>query len=187
MFLDRDGTINKEVQYLHEPDKFRFEMHALEALHLLQDNKFKLIVVTNQAGIAKGLYLKNDVEVLHAFMTDWLEKEGIYVDGIYYCPHGEDDDCNCRKPRPGLIIQAMNDHALDPAQCWMIGDKLSDIEAGTSAGLRTILVLTGYGRAEKRKLQNMKTDQKKKQSPTMICMNLLEAAKKIVNHEYLSR
>jgi len=187
VFLDRDGTINKEVQYLHEPDKFKFEVNVLEAMHLLQDNKFKLIVVTNQAGVAKGLYPENDVEILHAFMNEWLAKEDIHLDGIYYCPHGDDDDCSCRKPKPGLILKALNDHALDPAQCWMIGDKLSDIEAGTAAGLKTVLVLTGYGRSEKRKLGMQKKERKNGQFPTLICKDLLVAAKKIVDHDYISR
>jgi D-glycero-D-manno-heptose 1,7-bisphosphate phosphatase len=162
-------------------------VNVLDALRLLQDNKFKLIVVTNQAGIAKGYYSENDVEVLHAFLKDWLEKEGIFLDGIYYCPHGDDDNCNCRKPKPGLIMQAMKDHELDPAQCWMIGDKLSDIEAGTAAGLKTVLVLTGYGRSENKKLKTMIKNQNQDSIPTLIGKDLLVAARKILHHDYVSR
>ena len=163
VFLDRDGTINVEVHYLHEPEKFRFEVGVVDALRSLKEAGYLLIVVTNQGGIAKGLYKVEDVEATHSHMIYLLKEEGIELDDIFYCPHspngleetGLRKECECRKPNPGMILKGIEKYHLDPAMSWMIGDKLSDIEAGNRAGVHTILVRTGYGAEEECKLRDI--------------------------------
>ncbi len=177
IFLDRDGTINVEVNYLHEPEKFRFLPTVQDALKLLQKLEFKLIIITNQAGIAKGIYSVNDMEQTNAYMKDQLKLAGITIDAIYFCPHRTEDQCNCRKPLPGMIFQAAKDLNIDLTKSWTIGDKLSDIEAGVRATTKTILVQTGYGEEEITNLGKI-TDMKirKNETPHFVAINLWHAA-----------
>ncbi|MHA1819299.1 MAG: D-glycero-alpha-D-manno-heptose-1,7-bisphosphate 7-phosphatase [Promethearchaeota archaeon] len=192
VFLDRDGTINVEIGYLHEPEKFKFIRGVKKALKILQKLNFKLIVVTNQGAIAKGLYGHDDVKRTHEYMLRQLRKENIYIDAIYYCPHKKEDNCFNRKPSPGMLLKGIKDHNIDPSRSWMIGDKLTDIEAGNRAKLSTILVKTGYGKKwakylkdlENHKNKNIKKNRpyensEKNIKPDYICKNLLEAAKLI--------
>jgi len=177
IFLDRDGTINVEVNYLHEPEKFQFLPRVPEALKLLQNLQYKLIVITNQAGIAKGIYSMKDMEKTNEYMIQQLKMVGVTLDRIYFCPHRTEDHCTCRKPLPGMIIQAAKDLDLELAQSWTIGDKLSDIESGIRAKTKTILVKTGYGEEEIHNLQKMvESTEKKIQTPLFTAENLWEAA-----------
>lgn len=152
VFLDRDGTINEEVGYLCEVDRLRFIPGVVRALTTLSQAGFKLIVVTNQAGVAKGYYSESAVQVMHAEIAKRLARQGAYIDAFYYCPHHPAATveqyqlrCGCRKPMPGMILSAAEAYGIDLSQSYMIGDKLSDIEAGRQAGCNTILVRTGYG------------------------------------------
>jgi D-glycero-D-manno-heptose 1,7-bisphosphate phosphatase len=180
IFLDRDGTINIEIGYLHEPEKFQFEYKVPEALQLLQKAGFKLIKVTNQGAIARGMYTKEDMDRTHAFMQQELKKQGVTLDRIYFCPHLRTDNCSCRKPEPGMILQGIKDFQIDPTHSWMIGDKLKDIEAGKRAGVNTILVATGYGVKEREEIQLMEKCARSPYIPTVYAANLWEAANIIV-------
>lgn len=152
VFLDRDGTINEEVHYLHRTEDLQFLPGVAEALRLLKEAGFKLVVVTNQAGVARGYYACEDVEHLHAYMNEQLKAQGAEIDAFYYCPHHPDygigiykKTCRCRKPGIGMFEQAEKQFQIDRSHSYMIGDKLLDVEAGINYGVSGILVGTGYG------------------------------------------
>lgn len=153
IFLDRDGTINEEVNYLHKPGDLRILPGVPEAIKTLRDGGFKIVVVTNQAGVARGYYSCRDVDLLHEYLNQQLEKSGAWIDRFYYCPHhpvhgiGEyKQACHCRKPETGMFEQAGQEYDVDKEHSYMIGDKLLDVEAGNRYGVHGILVGTGYGR-----------------------------------------
>ncbi|MSM41319.1 MAG: D-glycero-beta-D-manno-heptose 1,7-bisphosphate 7-phosphatase [Geobacter sp.] len=159
VFLDRDGTINVEREYLHRPEDFHFVSGAPEAIRLFREAGFLVVVVTNQSGIGRGYYDEAAVEELHRHMDTELAVAGAAVDAYYYCPHHPTAgngiylmECTCRKPLPGMLHQAAADLKIDLSLSWMIGDKLVDVEAGQRAGCRTALVLTGYGAREQEAL-----------------------------------
>ncbi len=156
VFLDRDGTINEEVHYLHRPEDLRFLPGAPEAIRMLKEAGFTLIVITNQAGVARGYYTCRDVEALHAYMNEQLQKEGGRIDGFYYCPHhpvygigSYKTVCHCRKPDIGMFEMAERNFSVDKAHSYMIGDKELDIQAGHNYGVQSVLVGTGYGAEHK--------------------------------------
>lgn len=154
VFLDRDGTLNVEREYLYRPEEFTFCTGAVEALRLLNQAGYLVVVVTNQSGVARGYYGEPEVQALHHHIDTLLQQQGAYIDAWYYCPHHPDGIepyrkvCGCRKPLPGMLQQAAVDLGISLADSWMIGDKLIDVEAGLAAGCRTVLVLTGYGSDE---------------------------------------
>jgi D-glycero-D-manno-heptose 1,7-bisphosphate phosphatase len=151
VFLDRDGTINIEKEYLFRSEDFEFTPGAVEAIRLLNEAGYLVIVVTNQSGVARGFYGEEDVVNLHHYVDTLLRAEGARVDAWYYCPHHTagrapyNRGCDCRKPLPGMLWMAAQKYAIDLSSSWMVGDKMADIEAGLSAGCKLILVLTGYG------------------------------------------
>lgn len=152
IFLDRDGTINEEVNYLHRPEDLVLLPGAAEAVRLLRENGYKIVVVTNQAGVARGYYTCQDVERLHEYMNEQLKKEGAWVDHFFYCPHhpvsgiGEyKKECDCRKPGTGMFKMAEQYYQIDKGSSYMMGDKLLDVEAGLRYGVKGILIGTGYG------------------------------------------
>ena len=141
IFLDRDGVINVDRGYVHTIEDFEFIPGLFEALRHFQRLGYKLIIVTNQSGIGRGYYSEEDFLRLSKWMREQLLKEGIEIADIFYCPHHPDSDCLCRKPKSGMLEEAIKKHRVDPSQSWMIGDKPSDIEAARSAGIdRTILI-----------------------------------------------
>ena len=153
--MDRDGTINHERNYLYQIEEFEFIAEVPQALKTLQDAGFLLVVVSNQSGVARGYFSLQDVDRLNQHMLQQLAQSQVAIDGIYICPHhptagiGEfRKDCDCRKGRPGMLLQAAEDLNIDLHRSWMIGDKLSDIEAGFAAGCRSLLVKTGFGAAQ---------------------------------------
>lgn len=154
VFLDRDGTLNVEKEYLYRIVDFEFIPGTVEAIRLLNDAGFLVVVVTNQSGVARGYYTEEDVESLHRHIAAELQKSGARVDAWLYCPHHPDGrgsyslPCSCRKPLPGMLKEAARRYDIDLASSVMIGDKLADISAGQAAGCRTILVRTGYGADE---------------------------------------
>lgn len=155
VFLDRDGTINVEKDYLYRIDDLEFIPGAPEAIRRLRSAGFLIIVVTNQSGVARGYFTCRDVELLHDHLRRELEKLGTTVDAFYFCPHHPQAglpafrvDCDCRKGRPGLLLQAADEHDIDLTASFMVGDKRADLEAGLAAGCPSLLVRTGYGRAE---------------------------------------
>jgi len=144
VFLDRDGTINREVSYLHRIQDFAFEENACQGIRRMKEKGYQIIIVTNQSGIGRGIYTQKDVEILHAYMKEELKKKGVTVDGIYLCPHTPEENCNCRKPGTALYEQAAREHRINLALSWMVGDRLRDIEAAKKLGSRGALVRTGY-------------------------------------------
>ena len=173
IFLDRDGVINKEVGYLSDPNKFIIIKGVIKALTLFKQKGFLLIVITNQAGIARGYYTEELLNEIHEKMITLLKENNIVLDDIYFCPHHPDfsGPCDCRKPNPGMILKAKKKHNIDLQSSYMVGDTLNDIKTGLNAKCRTVLVLTGYGAEEEKKIDVFK--------PDFIFKNLLEFAKKI--------
>ena len=149
IFLDRDGTINEEVEYLHRPEDLRLLPGVGEAIRRLQEYGFAVVVVTNQAGVARGYYEEEDVTVLHDFMNEQLKEQGACIDHFFYCPHHGIGKyrvaCHCRKPETGMFLMAEQFYQVDKANSYMIGDKLLDVEAGHNYGVKSVLVGTGYG------------------------------------------
>jgi D-glycero-D-manno-heptose 1,7-bisphosphate phosphatase len=146
ILLDRDGVINVKLppdQYVCCPAQFEFIPGAIEALGLLRDLGFLLVVVTNQRGIALGCHNKNDLHKVHEYMGRELLKNGVILDAIYYCPHDSIENCECRKPAPGMIIEACADLNIDLANSYMVGDSPSDIAAGRKAGASTVRIGAG--------------------------------------------
>lgn len=153
IFLDRDGTINQEVNYLYRREDLHLLTGAAKAIRLWKDAGYRVIVVTNQAGVARGYYQEGDVEALHQYLNEQLQtSSGAQVDAFFYCPHHPEhglgiykQDCHCRKPEIGMFELAERMYSVDKEHSWMIGDKLIDIQAGINYGVKTILVGTGYG------------------------------------------
>lgn len=144
VFLDRDGTINEEVEYLHEPEKFKLLPNVLKGLKKLQNMGYRLVIVTNQGAIGLGYYTKEDFYRVNRRMFQDFAPAGVNIDKIYFCPHNAAENCACRKPNTELIDRAVRDLNIDLSNSFIIGDKTSDLETGRRAGIRTILVKTGH-------------------------------------------
>jgi D-glycero-D-manno-heptose 1,7-bisphosphate phosphatase len=182
VFIDRDGTISEEVGYVNHPSRFRLFPYSPVAIKTLNERHWLAILVTNQAGVARGYFSEDVILKVHDRLSSDLSDQDARLDAIYYCAHhptvGEPPyrlDCDCRKPRAGLIHRAAQDFDIDLGASWMVGDRYSDIELARNAGLRSAFVLSGYGRGEweYQKLQW-------KYQPDLVCENLLEAVESIV-------
>lgn len=139
VFLDRDGVINSDEghYYVYKVEDYRINPGIFEGLKMLQESGFLLIIITNQGGVAKGEYSINDVELVHQYLSNELANHGIVLTDIYFCPHHESvSSCDCRKPSPKMILDAMDKYQIDPQMSYLIGDSKRDIEAGEKAGLR---------------------------------------------------
>ena len=144
-FLDRDGTLNRRApahDYVRSPDGFVWLTGAREGIRRLNDEGWLVLVVTNQRGIARGLYTAADVEAIHAKARRELAEIGARVDAFYFCPHGDEDGCDCRKPRPGLILRGAREWDVDLGQSLLIGDDERDLEAARRAGVRGHAIAT---------------------------------------------
>jgi len=135
LFLDRDGIVNVEKNYVHQIKDFEFISEVFEMIKLFQKYGFLIFIITNQAGIARGYYSEAQYQELTTWMLDQFRLKKISISKVYHCPHHPQDDCECRKPKPGMILQAQKDFNLDLKESYLIGDKESDIEAGISAGI----------------------------------------------------
>ncbi len=145
IFLDRDGVINKEVNYLHKINDFQFIDGIFDACYNFQLKGYKIIIITNQSGISRGIYSENDFQLLTEWMFKEFNKRNIEILDIFHCPHNPSSKCECRKPMPGLFYQANNQYGIDMKKSWMIGDKESDIKAAIRSGIKhTILVRSGH-------------------------------------------
>ena len=187
IFIDRDGTINEDTGYVSSPDELIVYPCAAEAVRLVNESGMKAIVITNQSGIARSLYTEQTLGAIHDRLTRELARCGARIDGIYYCPHHPDfgDEtyrkrCECRKPRPGMLIDAARDHQIDLAASYVIGDKASDINLAAEVGARGALVLTGYGRETLRRRDRWPCE------PVIVADDLLEAVKQILDRERVS-
>lgn len=184
VFIDRDGTISEEVGYINHASRFRLFPYSADAIKLLNENGWLAIVTTNQAGVARGYFSEDMVQTVHDRMTAELENGGARLDAIYYCAHhpsvGEPPyrfDCDCRKPKPGLIRRAAAELDVDLAGSWMVGDRYSDVELARNAGVKSMFVLSGYGRGEWEHQRASWTTQ-----PDSVAENLLEAVRLIVTN-----
>ena len=180
IFLDRDGTINEEVGYIERLDRLVIIPAAFEASRLINLSGFRAVVITNQAGIAKGLFNETFVKQTNEHLQDSLKQKGAAIDAFYFCPHHPTEGvspyrlvCDCRKPAPGLFYQAARDMDIDLAASYMIGDRYRDLEAAHRAGVTGVLVKTGYGADV---LENIGPDQETPEAkPDHIAENILEA------------
>ena len=171
IFLDRDGTLIEEVNYLHRVEDLLFFSYTENAVRLLKEHGFLVIVVTNQSGIGREIFGEAAMHDIHKEIQKKLENK---IDAFYFCPHLPDAGCLCRKPNLGMIENANENFEIDFENSWMIGDKTIDVETGFNAGMKTALVLTGYGK-------NAVGDLNKK--PDIIAENLMEAVKKILDFD----
>jgi D-glycero-D-manno-heptose 1,7-bisphosphate phosphatase len=167
-FLDRDGTLIEDVGYLARVEDLRIFPFTSEAVRLLRENGFLVVVITNQSGIGRKIYDEAAMHAIHERMQEDLDN---MLDGFYFCPHLPDEGCACRKPGLGMLEAARGDLEIDMDGSWMIGDKAIDIQTGANAGIKTALVLTGYGGRD----TNGETLE-----PDVIGADLLDAVKKIV-------
>ena len=171
-FLDRDGTINMDYGYVSEIEKLEFIPGAIDAMRKLKKAGFMLIIITNQSGIARGLYTERDFSKLNDYFLEKLESEGVFIDKVYYCAHHPDDDCHNRKPNPGMIEKALSEFNIDTARSVVIGDKRSDIELGSRLNIKTCMVMTGCGK-----------EHVKDSSPDIVAQDLSEAAHLIIDEK----
>jgi D-glycero-D-manno-heptose 1,7-bisphosphate phosphatase len=182
VFFDRDGTLNEEVGYVNHLERFNLYPWAAEAVRLVNHAGFKAVVLTNQSGVARQYFTEDLVNQVHQKLKDELHRESAFVDAIYYCPHhplGSDPkyrvDCQCRKPRPGMIVQSRRELQLDLTRSFVIGDKYLDIELAHHVGATGVLVLTGYGLGEYEHLRHTWQRQ-----PDHVADNVLTAAQWII-------
>ncbi|HEX8458407.1 MAG TPA: HAD family hydrolase [Pyrinomonadaceae bacterium] len=185
VFIDRDGTISEEVGYVNHPTRYRVFPYAAEAVRRLNEAGWLAVLVTNQAGVARGYFTEDVIGAVHALLAEELARGGARLDAVYYCPHhptvGEPPyrfDCDCRKPRPGLIRRAADDLSIDVSRSWMVGDRYSDTELARNAGARAALVLSGYGRGE---WEYQRAAWRHK--PDLVAENLLEAVRTITSSD----
>jgi len=148
VFLDRDGTIAEEVGYLNHCSRFRMFPFAANAIHRLNEADLPVIVVTNQSGVARGYFPESLVHTVNELMTQQLATASAKLDGIYYCPHISAEECNCRKPKTGMLDRAAQEHSLDLKRSFVVGDRYGDVELARNAHARSVLVRTGYGEGE---------------------------------------
>jgi D-glycero-D-manno-heptose 1,7-bisphosphate phosphatase len=181
VFLDRDGTINEEMGYINHPDRFIVFPFVADSIKIFNDLEMKVIVVTNQSGVARGYFKDSLVLELHDKLMKKMSEEGAKIDEIYYCPHhpveGQGNyklDCNCRKPKPGMVLQAVEKYHIDTQKSIMIGDRYKDIVFARNLNMKSGLVLTGYGLGE------YTYDQEKwDYQPDFVGKNLLDIAQQI--------
>lgn len=152
IFLDRDGNINVEKDYLHKAEDFEFEYKADQAIKILTDKGYLLIVVTNQSGVARGYYKESDVIKLHKYVDTKIEELGGKIAAYYYCPHHPEKgvgkykvECDCRKPQIGMFLKADKEFDIDFENSFIVGDKVSDLEVAVRLGMQPVLVKTGHG------------------------------------------
>jgi D-glycero-D-manno-heptose 1,7-bisphosphate phosphatase len=145
IFLDRDGVINKEVNYLYKIKDFEFIDGIFDVCLSFKKAGYQIIIVSNQSGIGRGYYSKNDYKILTKWLLNQFKQKNIDILDIFYCPHTPNDSCNCRKPMPGMFLEAKNKHKINMKKSWMIGDKETDIQAAIASGVnKTILVSSGH-------------------------------------------
>ena len=160
LFLDRDGTINEEVDFLSSPNELRLIPCSAAAIHEANQLGLKVFITTNQSGIARGMLTEHDLTEVHNKLLSLLRNEQAHIDAVYFCPHHPDfgnppyrRECDCRKPNIGMLEQAAKEFDIDLHKSFVVGDRLIDIQTGNNAGAVSILVLTGYGKEEQKLLQ----------------------------------
>jgi len=192
IFLDRDGTINEEMGYINHPDRFKIFSFVPESIKIFNELGYIVIVVTNQSGVARGYFNEELVHELHNVLKETVARNNAYITDIYYCPHHPIEgipeyrvDCDCRKPKPGMVLKAKDQYNINLEQSFMIGDRYSDVQFGKRLKMKTALVLTGYGKGEYTYHKHLWQEE-----PDIIGYDLLEIAHKIklqhLQHKELS-
>ena len=184
VFIDRDGTLNLDSGYIADPEGLVLYPFAGQAVRLLNENGIKAVVVTNQSTVARGYCSAEMIDVIHAKLRSELQKDGAHLDAVYYCPHHPEIgvepyrvECQCRKPKAGMLHQAQREHNIDLSRSYVIGDKTLDIEMARSVGASGVLVLTGFGRDSVRRLEG------KPLQPDFVSENILEAVRMILDRQ----
>ncbi|MFQ5329675.1 MAG: D-glycero-beta-D-manno-heptose 1,7-bisphosphate 7-phosphatase [Thermodesulfobacteriota bacterium] len=171
VFLDRDGTINVEREYLSSPDGLVLIDGAAEAVRMINEAGLLAVVITNQSGIGRGYFTEEAVDAIHRRLSEIVGKGGGHIDAFYHCPHHPDEGCRCRKPATGLIERAAEELGIDPANSYVVGDKAIDVELARKCSAKGVLVLTGYGTEQQGWIEP---------PPDFIAQDLLAAAEWIV-------
>lgn len=168
VFLDRDGTLNEEVNYVRTPDDLHLIAGAGEAVRKLNNRGLVICVISNQSGVARGFLEEKDLVPIHAKLEEDLARSGASIDKIYYCPHHPTEGippydvvCECRKPKTGMLERGAAEFGIDPGDSFVVGDSMVDMQAGNAAGAKTVLVLTGYGTTAREQCtsNNIRVDQ----------------------------
>jgi D-glycero-D-manno-heptose 1,7-bisphosphate phosphatase len=175
VFLDRDGTINEEMGYINHLSRFRVFPQAAPAIRRLNEAGLKVVVISNQSGVARGYFSPALMEQVHRQLDGLLAAGGARLDGLYLCTHSPDEGCSCRKPKPELLLRAARELDLDLKRSYLVGDRFNDLATAANAGVKPILVLTGYGRGE----LEFNGD-KAPVRPVYVAQDLLDAAEWIV-------
>ena len=171
IFIDRDGTINKESGYIDRPGMVELIPGSSEAIRMINSMGLDVVVITNQSGIGRSYFNEESLKEVHDRLKEVLRKEGAYIDAVYYCPHHPDEGCGCRKPMPGLLKKAESELHIDLGSSYVVGDKISDILLAKNVGAKGILVKTGYGSEELKNINEMGV------RPVMVADDLLGAVK----------
>jgi len=185
VFLDRDGTINEEVGYLDSIDKLKLFANTAEAIRLINESGMKVVVMTNQSGVAKGYFTEEFVRKVHGRIQEMLREKGAFIDAFYYCPHHQTEgvgiylqSCVCRKPGAGMLIEASKELDIDLSRSYTVGDMLKDIQVAGTVGAKGILVKTGYGINTIEK--DLASDSPEIRQPSYIAEDILDAVKWII-------
>ncbi len=192
VFLDRDGTINEEIGFVDRLEKLRLIPGAVRAIRMINESGFKAIVVTNQSGVARGLFDEEMVAAVHQKLQKMLLEKGAWIDAFLYCPHHPTEgrgiylkDCPCRKPKPGMLLRAKDELMITLENSYIIGDTLKDIEAGAKVGVKGLLVKTGYGSEAAAQLADANSESENSilHRPIKIAADLEEAVRWIITNQ----
>jgi D-glycero-D-manno-heptose 1,7-bisphosphate phosphatase len=176
IFMDRDGTLSEEIGYMYEAGLYRPFPWTGPAIRKINESGMMAILITNQSGVGRGYFPESTVHQVHDILQAELARHNAKLDAIYFCPHHPDTGCDCRKPRPGMLIRAHRDLGIDLSQSYMIGDRYLDVDVAQAAGTRSVLVMTGDGRAEFEKYKHAP-----RQQPDFTAETLLDAVESIVS------
>jgi D-glycero-D-manno-heptose 1,7-bisphosphate phosphatase len=176
IFMDRDGTVSEEVGYMYHAGLYKPFPWTGEAVRKINDSGYKAVLITNQAGVERGYFPESMVHEVHSVLDEELNRWSARLDGIYYCPHRPETQCDCRKPKPGMILRASREMNIELAESYMIGDRYVDVEAARAAGVKSVLLRSGDGLIEFEKHGKTSAFQ-----PHFIADNLLNAVEAILN------
>ena len=181
IFIDRDGTVSEEVGYIRHLGLYKPFPWAGPAIRKINDSGMKAVLITNQAGVGRGYFSESLVHQVHDALRTELARYDARLDAVYFCPHHPDTGCECRKPRPGMLIRAGQELGIDLARSYVIGDRYLDVDAAHAAGTRCVMVMTGLGRAEYQQFKD------RPQQPEFVAENLLDAVELIIKMEAARR
>ncbi|OBZ14193.1 hypothetical protein A8L34_09540 [Bacillus sp. FJAT-27264] len=181
VFMDRDGVINRNIEngYVTSWDQFVWLPGAVESIAFLYKQSWNIFITTNQACIGKGIVDQREISGIHNCMQDELRRSGSKITQFYVCPHTSEMKCNCRKPKPGMLLEAKEEHSLDLSSCYFIGDSINDMIAANSVGCTTVLVRTGLGKSHEKNIRLL-------QLADYYCNNITEAVHIIIWKESVS-